>query len=121
MTWVERLRGRIRDALGLHPTLDLHGFGASDARELTERFLRDARAEGVATVRIVYGKGRHSPGGHGVLRHVIPRWLDNEGFELVERYQRRLDQSGDDGYVIVWLRRSDGPADGTGAGRETER
>ena len=56
-------------------------------------------------MRIVYGKGRGTPGGVGVLRAVIPRWLEQEGAPLVERWERDLDASGNDGAVRVWLRR----------------
>lgn len=104
MTVLRALREGIRSALGLYPTLDLHGLGVQDALAATEAFLRDAQSEGIRTVRIVYGKGRRSPQGRGVLRHVVPQWLDERGGDLVERYQRRPDQSGADGYVVVWLK-----------------
>ena len=102
-TWI---REAIRSALGLYPTLDLHGLGVKEALAATEAFLSEARDAGVSPVRIVYGKGKRSPGGRGVLRHVVPRWLEDEGRDLVERFERRPDQSGDDGYVVVWLARS---------------
>lgn len=98
------IRRLVRDALGILPTLDLHGLSVRDAVRETDRFLRDSRARGVASLRIVYGKGRGSPGGRGVLREVIPRWLDTEGQELVQYYERRPDASGADGSLIVWLR-----------------
>ncbi len=98
------IRELIRAALGLYPTLDLHGLGVKQALAETESFLRDAQQEGVGIVRVVYGKGRRSPGGRGVLRHVVPQWLDDQGAELIDRYERRPDQSGDDGYVVIWLR-----------------
>ncbi len=98
------IRGLLREALGILPTLDLHGLGVRDAVAETERFLRGAQAQRINSLRIVYGKGRGSPGGRGVLREVIPRWLDNEGRELVRRYERRLDASGADGGVIIWVR-----------------
>jgi DNA-nicking Smr family endonuclease len=97
------LRGLLRSLFGLRPTLDLHGLGVKEALAETERFLRAAAAAGEPEVRIIYGKGRGSPGGVGVLRGVIPRWLETEGAGLVRRYQRDLDQSGDDGAVRVWL------------------
>jgi DNA-nicking Smr family endonuclease len=90
--------------LGLYPTLDLHGLGVREALRETETFLCDARSAGVATVRVVYGKGRGSPRGHGVLRHVIPRWLDGDGARLVARYERQPDHSGADGSVVIWVR-----------------
>src|SRR5262249_10675755 len=101
-----QLRHTLREFFGIVPTLDLHGFGVRAALEQTERFLRDAQAEGAAGVRIVYGKGHGSPGGRGVLRDVVPRWLDREGQALVERYQRIPDASGADGAVKVWVRRA---------------
>jgi DNA-nicking Smr family endonuclease len=39
-----------------------------------------------------------------VLREVVPRWLETEGRELIRRYERRPDESGADGGVIVWVR-----------------
>ncbi len=114
MTW-QGIRELIRTALGIYPTLDLHGFRVKEALAETEMFLRDARAAGITAVRIVYGKGHGSPQGRGVLRHVVPKWLDEDeaGRELVERYERRPDQSGADGYVVVWLKnREPGNASG---------
>ncbi len=96
-----------RELLGVVPTLDLHGYGVADAVAETERFLRHAQSLGDRVVRIVYGKGHGSPGGRGVLREVIPHWLDHEGADLVERYQRLPDSSGGDGSVKVWVRAGD--------------
>jgi DNA-nicking Smr family endonuclease len=102
--WLRRLRLTIRQLLGVMPTLDLHGFGVRDALTETEQFVRHAQSLGEPVVRIVYGKGHGSPGGRGVLRDVIPRWLEREGAEWVERFQRLPDASGADGVVQVWLR-----------------
>jgi DNA-nicking Smr family endonuclease len=98
------IRKLLRRALDLIPTLDLHGLGVQDALKETEQFLRDAQAARLGSVRIVYGKGRGSRGGRGVLREVIPRWLDTEGRPYVRRYERRPDASGRDGGMIVWVR-----------------
>ena len=102
--WLQRARLIVRQLLGITPTLDLHGLGVRDALEETERFVRHAYALREPVVRIVYGKGHGSPGGRGVLRDVIPRWLEHEGAAWVERYQRLPDASGADGAVQVWLR-----------------
>ena len=102
--WLRRLRQVIRQFLGVTPTLDLHGLGVRDALAETERFVRYAHGIGEPLVRIVYGKGHGSPGARGVLRGVIPRWLEREGAEWVERFQRQPDASGADGAVQVWLR-----------------
>ena len=98
------IRKLVRGALGLMPTLDLHGLGVQEALRETEAFLREAQEIGLASVRIVYGKGRRSAGGRGVLREVVPRWLDGDGRPYVRRWERRPDASGADGGMIVWVR-----------------
>ena len=101
---LDEIRRLIHDALGIMPTLDLHGLGVQAALRETEDFLRDAQEQGLGSVRIVYGKGRRSPGGRGVLREVVPRFLDNEGRLYVRRWERRPDATGADGGMIVWVR-----------------
>jgi len=98
------IRKLVREALGIMPTLDLHGLGVREALRETEQFLRDAQEIGLGSVRIVYGKGRRSSGGRGVLREVVPRWLDGDGRVFVRRWERRPDPSGADGGMIVWVR-----------------
>ena len=98
-----RIRQLLREALGILPTLDLHGLGVADAVRETEDFLHEAQAAGIRSVRIVYGKGLRSPGSRGVLREVIPRWLDSKGRPLVRSYERQPDRSGVDGAIVVWV------------------
>ena len=102
--WLQELRATLLELFGIMPTLDLHGLGVREALEETERFLRLAQANNTAIVRIVYGKGHGSLGGRGVLRDVIPRWMEHEGAALVARYQRMPDASGADGGAQVWVR-----------------
>lgn len=103
-SWLQRLRHTIRDFLGVTPTLDLHGLRVREAIDASEQFLRQAQRAGEPIVRIVYGKGLGSPGGRGVLREVIPHWLEHAGASLIARYERQPDPSGGDGSVKVWLR-----------------
>jgi DNA-nicking Smr family endonuclease len=106
--WLRAARGATP---GQVPLLDLHGFGVRDALALTERFLADAVAAGEREVRIVYGKGRHSPGGRGVLREVIPRWLEHEGRRWVESASPEPDAFGEDAAMRIRLRRGAGLTD----------
>jgi DNA-nicking Smr family endonuclease len=85
------------------PVLDLHGLGVQDAIAATERFLTECAADGVGEARIVYGKGRGSPGGRGVLREVIPRWLASDGARWVASAAPEPDASGADGAIRVRL------------------
>jgi DNA-nicking Smr family endonuclease len=89
---------------GAEPRLDLHGLGVQDAIAATERFLAEAQRAGTRRVRIVYGKGRHSPGGRGVLREVIPRWLADDGRRYVARATPLPDARGEDAAMLVRLR-----------------
>jgi DNA-nicking Smr family endonuclease len=94
----------LRAVFGLVPTLDLHGLGVRDAIDETARFVAAMAARGEREVRIVYGKGRGSPGGVGVLRQAIPAWLEQHGSAWVERFAREIDADGNDGAMRIWLR-----------------
>jgi DNA-nicking Smr family endonuclease len=85
------------------PVIDLHGLGVKDALAATERFLRESAERGIPEVRIVYGKGRGSPGGRGILCEVIPRWLAAEGRRYVTSATPEPDASGADGAIRVHL------------------
>jgi DNA-nicking Smr family endonuclease len=108
-SWVQSLREGIRTLLGLTPSLDLHGCGVTEALQEIEAFLRHAQRCGIPVVRIIYGKGHGSPGGRGVLREVVPRWLEQRGAELITGYRRLPDATGGDGAVEVSLRLAEQP------------
>jgi DNA-nicking Smr family endonuclease len=117
--WLDRILARVlgsaaRAARGGVPILDLHGFGVRDAIAATERFLREESRAGTVEVRIVYGKGRGSPGGRGVLREVIPRWLAGDGRRWVASAAPEPDGRGEDGAIRVRLSLTDrsAPEDG---------
>ena len=96
------LRRVLRAVFGLVPTLDLHGLGVADAIDETARFVAEAATRGEREVRIVYGKGRGSPGGVGVLRQAIPAWLEQHGRAWVERFAREIDADG----IVRWIDQS---------------
>lgn len=98
------LRSFFRSLLGVVPTLDLHGLGVKDALAATERFLREAHERGDAEVRIVYGKGRGTPGGIGVLRQAVPAWIEQHAGAWIDRFERQLDDTGHDGAMRIWIR-----------------
>ena len=50
--------------------LDLHGYTAAEAESKAESFIRNARQNGLQTLRIIVGKGLHSEG-RAVLPDVI--------------------------------------------------
>jgi DNA-nicking Smr family endonuclease len=91
------------------PELDLHGLRIGEALTMTRRFLEQSQEQGFLTVSVVYGKGKGSPGGEGVLRVLIPRAMENEWNDLVAAFRRRVEPDGRDGGVEVDLRPAEEP------------
>ena len=69
---VRRLR---RGQYTVDQQLDLHGMSTHDARKAIESFVEKRKKEGDRVLRIVHGKGGHSPRGVSVLRGEIAAWL----------------------------------------------
>jgi DNA-nicking Smr family endonuclease len=86
------------------PELDLHGLGVNDALRTTREFLELSREKGFLTVSVIFGKGKGSPGGEGVLRVVVPRAIAVEWTDIVEDFRRHVDWDGRDAGVEVVLR-----------------
>lgn len=100
MTWLRRL---VTSAFPRAcPEVDLHGLRVAEALAVTAEALDRAHREGVATLRIVCGKGKGSRGGVGVLREAVPGWLEAHGY--AGRYRREVDRDGRDGAIRVDLR-----------------
>jgi hypothetical protein len=70
----------------IHPTLDLHGHTANEAVRTCERWLGQQARTGVRTVRVITGRGRHSPG-PPVLRGEIDALLSALRRTIVRRYE----------------------------------
>lgn len=69
---VRRLR---RGQYTVDQQLDLHGLHVPEARKAIETFIEKRRKEGDRVVRIIHGKGGHSPRGTSALRGEIAAWL----------------------------------------------
>jgi DNA-nicking Smr family endonuclease len=85
--------------------LDLHGLAEREAREDVTFELRDAHAEGERCVRIVHGRGRHSPGGP-VLKEALLDWLQAPPLaDVVLAFASAPPALGGAGALLVLLRR----------------
>jgi DNA-nicking Smr family endonuclease len=69
---VRRLR---RGQYTVDQQIDLHGMNAGDARKAMEQFIEKRKKEGDRVLRVIHGKGGHSPRGVSVLRGEIAAWL----------------------------------------------
>jgi DNA-nicking Smr family endonuclease len=85
--------------------LDLHGLTEEQAREATEAFLRGSVRKGYGCVRIIHGRGRHSPDRRSVIKESVLGWLRTRraGRYVVAYTSARLVDGGG-GAVYVLLR-----------------
>lgn len=60
-------------------TLDLHGCHVNDGLSRLENFIRNARSQGVRSVRIITGKGLNSPGLYSPLKNAVEEFLEKSG------------------------------------------
>jgi DNA-nicking Smr family endonuclease len=98
-TWLRLKRGHVE----LDQTLDLHGQTQERAHQRLRAFVADAHARGSRCVLIVTGKGLESG---GILRHMVPRWLNEEPNRArVVAYSPAQPRHGGSGALYVLLRR----------------
>ncbi len=98
-TWLRLKRGQV----AIEARLDLHGQTQEQAHGRLGHFLASAAQRGARCVLVVTGKGLASG---GVLRHMVPRWL-NEGAnrERVLAFCSAQLRDGGEGALYVLLRR----------------
>ncbi|WP_425416571.1 Smr/MutS family protein [Oricola indica] len=98
-------KGRI----SIDSRVDLHAMTQDQAHDRLYAFLASARSRGDRHVLVVTGKGR-SPGSEGVLKRMVPVWLNGPRFsELVSGYSSASRHHGGEGAIYVRLRRLSRP------------
>ncbi|MGZ9108878.1 MAG: Smr/MutS family protein [Micavibrio sp.] len=99
---LEKLR---RGQLPLDGVLDLHGLRQGEAQERLTRFLTDGYHAGRRCVLVISGKGSRN-GEAGVLRRMVPHWLDMPPlFPIILSHCPAKQKDGGDGAFYVLLRR----------------
>jgi DNA-nicking Smr family endonuclease len=108
----ERLR---RGAIAPDSKLDLHGLTEDAAHRVLWSFLQTAHKRGDRLVLVVTGKGARACGGpfdleprsRGVLKTMVPRWLDEPRFaRLIADMRSAHRRHGGDGALYVYLRKT---------------
>lgn len=98
-TWLRLKHGHVE----LDQTLDLHGQTQEHAYQRLRAFVADAQTRGSRCVLVVTGKGLESG---GILRHMVPRWLNEEPNRArVVAYCPAQPRHGGSGALYVLLRR----------------
>ena len=100
------LRRLRRGAFAVDGKLDLHGLGATDARQAVEAFVRKRALDGDKVVALVHGKGKHSPRQTAVLRGEIGAWLSQgRAARHVRAFATAPAEDGGGGVLLVLLAR----------------
>ena len=68
-----------RGQLPVEARLDLHGKTQDQAHDALRRFIRESRMARRRCVQVITGKGSVASGEGGVLRRMVPRWLNEPG------------------------------------------
>ncbi len=98
-TWLRLKRGQV----GVELRLDLHGQTQAQAHQRLQTFVADAASSGCRCVLIVTGKGLETG---GTLRHMVPRWLNEEpNRPRVVAFTPAQPRDGGTGALYVLLRR----------------
>jgi len=99
-TWRKFRRGQF----AIEAELDLHGRVVAEARELVNRFLNDAQAQGKRCVRIIHGKGLGAVDKLPVLKHKVNGWLRQKDAVMAFCSARPNDGGTGAVYVLLKLR-----------------
>jgi DNA-nicking Smr family endonuclease len=98
------LRRLRHGAFAIDGRLDLHGLTVVEARKEVEAFVKKRRAAGDRMVKIIHGKGTHSPGNVAVLRGEIGAWLSQgRAAHSIAAFTSAPDDEGGTGALFVLL------------------
>ncbi len=95
-----------RGKLPIEGRIDLHGMTRAEAHGALEGFLEGAQAGGRRCVLVITGKGLRRDGRIGVLRTMVPRWLNdapNRGRIIAFTHAQPRD--GGEGALYVLLKK----------------
>lgn len=108
-----RMRRRLmRGQLPIDATIDLHGMRQVEAHDALTRFIIARYARGDRTLLVITGKGLKKTGfgqieQQGVLRHMLPVWLNSSALApLVAGWQVSAQVHGGEGAYYVRLKRA---------------
>lgn len=94
---VRKLR---RGVWAIQAQLDLHGLRREEARERLNRFVHDARRDGLRCVRVIHGKGNGSPGREPVLKGKVKTWLVQKK-DVIAFTQARASDGGTGALMVL--------------------
>lgn len=95
-----------RGLLPIEATIDLHGLSRARAHDALVPFLAACQGRERTCVLVVTGHGRRGAEGAGVLRELVPRWLNEPALRpRVLAFATAQPRHGGDGALYVLLRK----------------
>lgn len=95
--------------MGVERRIDLHGMTQDQAHSALTRFIETSSFEGLRCVLVITGKGMR---GEGVLRRMVPRWLNDTRLrQRILSFSHAQIPDGGDGALYVLLKRQRDPRD----------
>ena len=95
-----------RGQLAIEGRIDLHGMTQDKAHRALEGFLTASQAAGKRCVLVITGKGLRPTGETGVLRNLVPRWMNAPAIRgRVLGFSTAQPRDGGTGALYVLLKR----------------
>lgn len=86
--------------------IDLHGMVQDEARPALERFIESAWRQGKREVLVITGKGTRADGSVGVLRQMVPVWLNQAPNRArITAFRYAVAKDGGEGALYVRLKK----------------
>ncbi|WP_019645101.1 Smr/MutS family protein [Novispirillum itersonii] len=93
-----------RGRMDIDARIDLHGMGQEVAHSALIRFISGSASAGLRCVLVITGQGDR---GQGVLKRMVPRWLNDETLRpIVLSFSQAQVEHGGYGALYVLLRRN---------------
>lgn len=92
-----------RGDFAIEAEIDLHGMRVNEAHDALQGFLRECIARGIASVRVVHGKGRRSGPDGPILKPSVYHWLSL--WDDVLAFASAQPRHGGNGAVYLLLQR----------------
>ena len=95
-----------RGQMEIDACIDLHGMTQDQAHSALQKFIASSQDAGRRCALVITGKGYGPPGGIGVLKQAVPRWLNEQpNRSRVLSFTHARPQDGGTGALYVYLKR----------------
>lgn len=95
-------RVKVKSKKAPEASLDLHGQTVDEALKNLQSFLKTSRLKGYYLIKVIHGKGLHSPG-EAKLKTFVEEYLNKEGKKYIVSFETAPLNDGGSGAVYIFL------------------